>query len=177
MDEINLDLKLSSVRVGSKSNPRLVWSLGVEKSFLELIAPEMHKVKLEQQNGQLLAKLGTEGVKISSSVKGNWAWANNLGVHHIMGMKTPEDEMPAQHLKGGYNPHSQQIRFTSDLPQVVLNSFLDMDAARLDADPETHFPGTHFVEDIQQEQRADSANLDDPEEALAWLRLVDPRVI
>lgn len=166
--EIPVDLKLSSLRVGSKSNPRLVWSFGVSKDFLDTVPLDEQKAKLEQQGGRLIAQLGNEGVKLSTSVRGNFAWANSVGANHITGLSLPEDEMPAQSLTGLYDPKAKQIIFQGELPQVMLNSFIDLKAAREEADPETHFPGTHFVEDIREEMLADELDLESPEGAEAW---------
>lgn len=168
MDEVTVDLKLSAPRTGSRTNPRLVWSVGVEKEFLENVPVDQQKVQLESQDGQLVMQLGSEGVKLSQTVKGNFAWASAIGANNVKGMKTPDDEMPAQTLKGSFNPKSNRITFRGELPQIVLNSFMDMDAARKEADPETHFPGTHFVEDIREEIAAAEHDLDSPEGALAW---------
>ena len=168
MDEIDVDLRLSSLRVGTKAKSRLVWSMGAEKEFLDTIPAEYQKVRLIQRKGKLIAALGDTGVKLSYSVKGNYAWASSIGANHINGLSLPEDEMPAQSIKGRYNPRDMQITFQGDLPQVVLNSFIDLEAARAEADPEHHFPGTHFVEDIREEVEADEGDLKDPETALAW---------
>lgn len=168
MDEIKLDLKLSSVRVGTKANSRLVWSMGVEKEFLDQIPEEYRKVRLLQSGGKLVAQMGDAGVKLSHSVKGNFAWASSIGANHLMGLSLPEDEMPAQKLKGRYVHRDQQIVFLADLPQVVLNSFVDIKAGRENADPETNFPATHFLEDIREEVQADEGDMNDPEVALAW---------
>lgn len=168
MDEVIVDLKLSSLRVGSKANPRLVWSVGVNKDFLEGIPKGFDKVKLEHHDGQLSAVLGAEGVKLSQTKGGHFAWANSLGINHLTGLRLPEDEMPAQSMKGIYHPNNGRIDFPEDLPGVVTNSFLDLDRLREEASVETHFPGTHFQEDIQEEIKANEGDLDTPEAALAW---------
>lgn len=170
MDEIDVDLRLSSLRVGTKAKSRLVWSMGAAKEFLEQIPSEYHKVRLVQKGGKLFAALGDTGVKLSGTVKGNYAWASSIGANHINGMSLPEDEMPAQTLQGRYDPRTMQITIQDELPEVVTNSFINLEAARAEVDPETHFPGTHFVEDIREEVKADEGDLNDPDTALAWFQ-------
>lgn len=154
--------------MGSKATPRLVWSLGVSKEFLEHVPEDYQKVRLSQQSGVLTAQLGQEGVKLSHAVRGNFAWASSLGEHHLSGIKTPETEMTAQKLMGEYDPEHNRIAFKGDLPDNVTDAFMDVEALKREADPEHHFPATHFQEDILEEQTADAGDLNDPEVATAW---------
>lgn len=165
---IPVDIRLSALRIGSKANPRLVWGLGVSKEFLEAVPEEFQKVKLEQANGQLSARLGSEGVKLSWSIKGNFAWASSLGEHHLSGISVPESEMQAQKLQGYYEPDRHAILFNGDLPEIVRNRFMDVAALRAQADPETHFPATHFQEDLKSEPSHEGLDLDNPAIALTW---------
>lgn len=167
-ESANVDLRLSSLKTGSKANPRLVWSVGVSKDFLEHIPEDQRKATLVQEGGQLGIQLGTEGVLLSSAAKGNFAYAGALGERHLTGLTVPEMEMPAQRLKGSFVPVANRIMFQGELPQTVASSFRDMEALRRQADPENHFPGTHFVEDIREEIKADEHDLESPEGAEAW---------
>lgn len=165
---VPVDLRLSALRIGSKANPRLVWGMGVNKDFLENIPENYQKVKLEQKGGQLQAVLGTEGVKLSQSIKGNFAWASNLGEHHLSGISVPDEEMAAQKLRGYYAPDDNVILFNGDLPESVKQRFMDVEALKKQADPESHFPATHFQEDIKGVPVQDTLNLDNPAIAETW---------
>jgi len=167
-NSIPVSLKLSSLRVGSKNNPRLVWSLGVNKEFLESVPLEEQKARLEQKDGQLTVQLGQEGVKLSMSVKGNYAWAGSLGERNLIGLRAAESEMSAKTFKGAYDPQTNRIAFQDNLPDLVRDSFIDLEAARKEVAPETHFPAQHFQEDIREEILAEDPDLDSPEAAEAW---------
>lgn len=166
---IPVDLRLSALRIGSKATPRLVWSLGVSKEFLEQVPEDFQKVRLDQQDGILSAQLGQEGVKLSHSKAGNFAWASQLGEHHLSGIRIPEDEMSAQKLKGNYDPKGHKILF-NEVPDNVARSFTDVEALRKAADPEQHFPATHFQEDIREEKVLEQGDMDDPAVALTWFK-------
>ena len=168
MDSIPVSLKLSSLRVGTKNNSRLVWSLGVNKDFLECVPSEEQKARLEQKDGQLAVQLGQEGVKLSWSVKGNYAWAGSLGERHLIGLRPAESEMTAKTLRGAYDPQTNSIAFQGELPELVTNSFIDLEAARKEVAPEAHFPAQHFQEDIREEILAEDPDLDSLEAAEAW---------
>ena len=165
--EAPVDLRLSSLRIGSKAKPRMVWSVGVSKDFLNMIPEDQRKARLEQSGGKLFLQLGQEGVKLSDSVKGNFAYASSMGDHHLRGLTTAESEMSAQRLEGKFNANKGQIEFTGELPEQVTNTFLDIEAALADAEPEHHFPGTHFVEDVKA-VLADRADLTTYEGAKLW---------
>lgn len=165
--DMPVDLRLSCLRMGSKANPRLVWSVGVNKDFLDHIPEDRRKARLEQAGGKLHLQLGEEGVKLSYSTKGNFAYATSMGEHHLTGLRTPETEMSAQRLEGRFNPKRGAIEFTSELPKGITSTFLDMEALREDAEPENHFPGTHFVEDIRDAE-ADIADLTTEAGAKLW---------
>ena len=165
--EAPIDLRLSSLRMGSKANPRLVWSVGVAKDFLDHIPEDKRKAKLTQRDGVLGLQLGEEGIKLSYSTKGNFAYASSIGDHHLTGLRSPESEMSAQRLEGRFNSRSGQIEFTSELPSVVTSTFMNIEALKEEAEPEHHFPGTHFVEDVRDAQ-ADQADLTTDEGAALW---------
>lgn len=165
--ETPVDLRLSSLRMGSKANPRLVWSVGVNKDFLDRIPEDKRKARLVQAGGTLSLQLGEEGVKLSYSTKGNFAYATSMGEHHLSGLRTPEAEMSAQRLEGKFNERSGKIDFTSELPNIITSTFMDIEALKEEAEPGHHFPGTHFVEDVRVEQ-AKSADLTTPEGAKLW---------
>ena len=168
---VPVELRLSATRMGSKANPRLVWGVGVSKDFLSSIPEDLHKLKLEQRGGTLRAQLGTEGIKLTQSVRGNFAWAGSVGEHHLSGIQVPEDEMGAIKLQGSYEPRRNAIAFNGDLPESVTSRFLDIESLKEEAEPEHHFPGTHFVEDVREqvvENKAADGDLNDYETALAW---------
>lgn len=165
---VPVDMRLSALRIGSKANPRLVWGVGVAKDFLEQIPKDQQKVRLEQHAGILSAQMGAEGVTLSWSTKGNFAWASSLGDNHLLGLRTPEEEMPATRLQGYFIEGSNRLEFNGDLPDKVKSYFLDVDALKKQADPEQHFPATHFQEDIKEEQILEMGDLSDPQVALAW---------
>lgn len=166
--EIPVDLRLSSLKVGTKANPRLVWSLGVDKTFLETVPEDLQKARLEAEQGKLIVQLGQEGVKLSNSVKGNYAWASSLGERHLKGMRIAEQEMPAYGLKGLFDPQNNRIEISDNLPETLTSSFIDMEAMKQVTDPEIHFPAQHFQEDIQEELLAEKHDLESPEGAEAW---------
>lgn len=166
--DTQVNLRLSSLRVGTKANPRLVWSVGVDKEFLEQVPAEQQKARLEAKDGKLLIQLGQEGVKLSHTVKGNYAWASSMGERHLKGLRIADSEMPAQQLLGMFNPQTQQIEVQGELPETVVSSFIDMEEVRRVTDTEAHFPAQHFQEDIQEELLAEAHDLSSPEGAAAW---------
>lgn len=165
---VPIEMRLSALRIGSKANPRMVWGFGVSKDFLGEVPEDQQRVRLTQQGGQLYAELGTEGIKLSTASKGSIAWASAIGEHHLSGLGVPEEEMPAQRLQGYWTPGTNKVAFNGDLPESVRARFHDVDALRKQAEPEGHFPGTHFVEDIREEIKADQGDMNDPEVAGAW---------
>lgn len=162
-----IELRLSSLRMGSKTRSRLVWCVGVSKEFLSHVPEDHQRIKMSHKNGVLSLNLGTEGVKLSMSVRGRFAYANSLGEHHLTGMTTPEAEIKSLHLQGKFNPHHESIEFTSELPAAVISTFLDIEALKEETSVEAHFPGTHFMEDIK-EIEADHADLTTDEGAAIW---------
>lgn len=162
-----IDLRLSSLRMGSKAKPRLVWSLGVHKKFIERTPEDIRFARLRQRDGKLIIQMGEEGVKLSDR-SGNFAYASSLGEHHLSGMTVASREMNAQHLKGVFNPDALEIEVTSELPSLVKESFVDLESLKEEANPETHFPATHFQEDISMELGAENADLSDIEGARIW---------
>ena len=165
-----IDLRLSSVRMGSKSHSRLVWSVGVSKEFLVNVPEEHQRIKMSHKDGILSLDLGTEGVKLSTSVKGRFAYANSLGEHHLTGLTTPGMELKALRLQGRFNPDRESIEFIDELPTAVTSTFLDIEALKKETSFETHFPGTHFSEDIMavEADNAIQADLDTDEGAALW---------
>lgn len=174
-----IDLRLSSLRMGTKANPRLVWSLGVHKEFISQIPEADRNARIEQSDGRLRIKIGEDGVKLSDRNRGNFAYATSLGEHHLTGLTTASREMPAQHLKGVYHPETHEIEVTSELPDLVRETFVDIVGLKESAEPEHNFPATHFQEDVSSE-RAAHADLTDIDDAKAWyqeqVRLSQKRV-
>jgi hypothetical protein len=148
-DGVPVDVRLSAYRIGTEANPRYVWGIGIEKAFMAKFEENNKRARLVQSAGRLAIQLGDQGIHVKGALnsKGKFVYAQ-AGVHHLAGMTPPSSEIRATAVAGHYNAASHSIEFR-DVPEFVSQSFVDVEAGRQDADPEIHFPGTHFVEDVR----------------------------
>jgi hypothetical protein len=172
---VPVDVRLSAYKVGSRENPRYVWGVGVHKEFLKTLPEEMKRAKLRQTNREVYLDLGPEGIKISSG-SGRFAYAGQLGQHHLIGLQVPDEVARAIPIHGTFYPKKKTIKFGHDLPDIITHAFTDVEAFEHASDPKIHFPAQHFQEDVElalkeapDEPISLPLNSEDDDDAEAWL--------
>lgn len=146
---VPVDIRLSAYQIGSRANPRFVWGVGVGRDFLKTIPEEIQRAKLRQTNGEVFVDLVPDGIKLSQSGNGRFAYATQLGQHHVTGIQPPNEVARAIPIKGTFFPTSKTIKFTGDNPDIITRAFMDMAEFDEAMDPKVHFPAQHFQEDVR----------------------------